>query len=380
MSSPAVLITREPVINKQRAITANRLVLHAPTVPAAVATLNGLADSWPASHPVFVSLGRLVPTAELMDWQMPANAMVEIPAPALAYEQTRNLILQLQAAGIQMCVSWYSEGAQIPPGAEFRFALADGNKLAQPKGLPGIGIATGLPDLPSFARAVQGGYDGASGWFFLHGVPAAKEIAPSHAQIVRLMNLVRNEAEVKEIEAALKQDVALSYKLLRYINSPAFGLMVEVQSFRHAVTILGMEKLNKWLSLLLVSASKDPNAPAIMQAAIARGRFMELIGAPFVEKGQADNLFITGAFSLIHVLLGTTTEAVLGEMSLPEPITDALLRGDGLYKPFLDLAIACERLDPAALQEHVAKLRLRADTVSQALVASVAFADSLQFG
>jgi EAL and modified HD-GYP domain-containing signal transduction protein len=54
---------------------------------------------------------------------------------------------------------------------------------------------------------------------------------------------VRRNAEVKEIENVLKQDVALSYKLLRYINSAGFGLMCEIQSFRHAVTILGYEKL-----------------------------------------------------------------------------------------------------------------------------------------
>lgn len=377
--SQDVLITREPVVNKQRAITANRLFVHAPSVAAAVDELNQLKDSWPSVHTVLLSLGRLVPTAELMNWQAPPNTMVEIPAPALRFEQTLALIPQLQEAGISLCLSWYQPGLALPPGVDFRFVLADAGKLPQPSGLPGIALATGLPDLPAFAPTVRNGYDGASGWFFLRGVPPAKELSPSHAQIIRLLNLVRNEAETREIEAALKQDVALSYKLLRYINSPGFGLMVEVQSFRHAVTILGMEKLNKWLSLLLVSASKDPGAPALMQTAIARGRFMELVGAQFVDKREVDNLFITGAFSLIHVLLGTSIEAVLSEMNLPDAITDALLHGEGMYKPFLDLAIACERMDPSALQEQIARLKLDPETVSQALVASVCFADNLQF-
>jgi EAL and modified HD-GYP domain-containing signal transduction protein len=375
----AVLITREPVVNKQRAITANRLFVHAASIADAVEALNGLKDQWPSVHTVLLSLGRLVPTAELMNWEPPPNTMVEIPAPALRFEQTRALIPQLQAAGINLCLSWYQPGIEIPPGVDFRFVLADVGKLPQPSGVHGIPIATGLADLPAFTPAVRNGYDGASGWFFLHGVPPAKELSASHAQIIRLLNLVRNEAETREIEAALKLDVALSYKLLRYINSPGFGLMVEVQSFRHAVTILGMEKLNKWLSLLLVSASKDPGAPALMQTAIARGRFMELVGAQFVDKRDVDNLFITGAFSLIHILLGTSIEAVLAEMNLPEAITDALLHGEGMYKPFLDLAIACERLDPSAMQEQIAKLKLNPDTVRQALVASVCFADGLQF-
>jgi EAL and modified HD-GYP domain-containing signal transduction protein len=114
------------------------------------------------------------------------------------------------------------------------------------------------PTCPTFRDAIAQGYDGASGWFFLRGVKTDGKLAPSHAQIVRLLNLVRRNAEVKEIENVLKQDVALSYKLLRYINSAGFGLMCEIQSFRHAVTILGYEKLHKWLSVLLISASRDP--------------------------------------------------------------------------------------------------------------------------
>ena len=149
-----------------------------------------------------------------------------------------------------------------------------GFRLSQLPGwrVPGIALAKGLPDIKAFADAMEHGYAGATGWFFLRGRPMAEKLNPGHAQIVRVLNLVRRNAEVKEIETALKQDVALSYKLLRYINSAGFGLSCEIESFRHAVTILGYAKLNKWLSLLLVTASRDPSAAALMQTAIARGR------------------------------------------------------------------------------------------------------------
>ena len=66
-----VLLTREPVINRNLAITANRLVVHAASVTEAVQTLNSLADIWPRRYAVFVSLARLVPTPELLRWQPP---------------------------------------------------------------------------------------------------------------------------------------------------------------------------------------------------------------------------------------------------------------------------------------------------------------------
>ena len=104
------ILTREPVVNKKRAITANRIIAHGPNIASVVETLNGLAEIWPTHHTVFVSLARLVPTPELMNWQVPDNAMIEIPAQALTHAQTRALLPQLRDAGISTCLSWFSQG------------------------------------------------------------------------------------------------------------------------------------------------------------------------------------------------------------------------------------------------------------------------------
>jgi len=378
--SNTVLITREPVINKQHKITANRLIVHAPSVPQAVEALDGLADVWPSTHPVFISLFKLVPTPDLLEWIAPANAMVEIPTQAITHPQTLALIPRLLAANVSLNLTWYQPELPLPPQVNWRFVIIDAKRQPLPADPPGLAIAWGLPDVPAFREAIASGYDGASGWFFLRGVRADGKLAPSHAQIVRLLNLVRRNAEVKEIETVLKQDVALSYKLLRYINSAGFGLMCEIQSFRHAVSILGYDKLNKWLSVLLVSASRDPSAPALMQTAIARGRFMEKIGAAFFDKSELDNLFITGAFSMLNLLLGASLQSALDEMHLPAPICDALLGNDGVYAPFLKLARALESFDDKPLAALAADLHIGPDQINRAHLEALSFADSLQFG
>ncbi|MBT0959758.1 EAL and HDOD domain-containing protein [Denitromonas iodatirespirans] len=376
--SQTLLLTREPVVNRNRAITANRLIAHAPSVADAVEGLKQFEEEWPRHHSVFLSLGKLVPTVDLLEWTMPDNLMVEIPAPTLAHPKTQELLPQLKAAGVSTCLSWYTADTVLPAEADWRFVIMDQRKEASPLHCPGLSLAWGLKDTPAFDDAIHRGFDGAAGWFFLQGNAPAKQLSPSHAQLVRLLNLVRHNADVKDIEAVLKQDVALSYKLLRYINSAGFGLMCEIQSFRHAVTILGYNNLNKWLSLLLVTASRDPAAPALMQASIARGRLMERVAAPFFDKADHDNLFITGAFSLLPSLLGTSLADLLGEMSLPEPITDALINNEGAYAPFLNLARACERFDPTRLQALVGELTLDNEAVNRALLAGLQFADSLQ--
>ena len=377
-----VFITRQPVVNKHRAITANRLRIHARDAglpfSAATETLAELEEEWPNERTVFVGFGE-TPGTELADWKAPQNAMIEFPAQALLDPEALALMRELDAAGTSMCLDGFIPGMQLPPAPVFHFLLADASRVGRLNGAPGLTIAAQLAEPAGFDAALRAGYDGAVGWFFLNSKPGSAKLTPVHSQIVRLLNLVRRNAEVRDIEKVLKQDVALAARLLRYINSAAFGLRNQIQSFRHAVTILGYEKLHKWLSVLLVTSSKDPQAPALMQTAIVRGRFMESLGRSFFDKSELDNLFITGAFSLLEALVGTSLEASLDEMHLPEAICDALIKHDGVYADFLDLALACEKDDFMPLADKAQEIGASAMDINRAHFEAISFADSLQF-
>ena len=99
--------------------------------------------------------------------------------------------------------------------------------------------------------------------------------AADQPRIVELMNRVDRQESIVRLEAVLKNDPTLAFRLVRYINSAAFGLRVEISSFRHAIMMLGYQKLKRWLALLLASASTDPNVKPVMFAALRRGLFME---------------------------------------------------------------------------------------------------------
>lgn len=374
------LLRREPVVNRHKAIIATRLISHAPSAAAAAADLSLLSDIWPDARTVLISLAEALPDEGLLAWQPPENVMLELPAARLDEPPLQRLVQQLAASRVPMCLDGYVPGMALP-SLQFRFILADAAMHPQVQDVPGLLIARHLASLQDFDEAMDNGYSGAAGWFFLKGMPVAGKLNASHGQIVRVLNLVRKNAEIKEVEAALKQDVTLSFKLLRYINSAGFGLVTEIHSFRHAVTLLGYDKLNKWLSLLLVTASKDAAAPALMQTAIVRGRFMEILGlaSGAFDKTQADNLFITGAFSLLDALLGTHMDALLEQMNLPDGIGSALLRQGGPFASWLDLALASESEDLAALATKSAALGLDVDRVNHAQIEALVFADSLQF-
>ncbi|MDE2583785.1 MAG: HDOD domain-containing protein [Betaproteobacteria bacterium] len=388
---PEVFLTRQPLVNRQSKIIATRLRLNfsagGEPMPEAVAVLTGLADVWPQGQKsVFVSSGAPL-GPELLDWTIPDNVILEIHPHALTTGDGA-LLAALKTRQPSLCLDFGEDAAQaLSSGTQFRFIGFDVGTYtpAQMKTLVaktqqfGIPVAFNADTPQEYQAAMEAGVAAASGWFFKNmTAPAGKALNPSHAHIVRVLNLVRNNEDVGKIEAALKQDVALSYKLLRYINSVGFGLSCEIQSFKHAVTILGYDKLNKWLSLLLVTASKDPMAPTMMHTALTRARLMETLGHGLVDKSEYDNLFITGAFSLLDHMLGVSMEQVLEAMHLPEPITDALLGQGGMYAPFYELALACEASDGDALAEQAAMLGLQAAQVNRAQLEALAFADKME--
>lgn len=203
------------------------------------------------------------------------------------------------------------------------------------------------------------------------------ELGPQTVLILQLMQMVQDNADVRDLEKVLKRDATLSYKLFRYINSASFGIEVEIESLRHAVSMLGYTPLYRWLSLLLAMTNTAGFSPALLQAAIIRGRFAELLGQGLLSKSEAENLFVVGMFSMLDQLLGVPIQQVLRQISLPEAIAQALLSRDGVYGPFLALAEACEREDGCA-SDFADALFMTDRSVNQAHLAALAWAQSLK--
>lgn len=387
---PDVYITRQPLVNRQSRIIALRLRLHPGNGSSADAAhmLGALADVWPrGERPVFVSSPDA--DAAILGWDFPDNVSFEFAGKAFANGQGAALRTALQRQRPSLCLDYDADAdAAFAAAIGFRFLAFDAQQytptqlktLATKTNAFGMPVAINVDSEASFQSCIDAGMSAAASWFFKHpGDDVAKSLNPGQAHTIRVINLVRRNADVRDIESALKQDVALSYKLLRYINSAGFGLSCEIQSFRHAVAILGYAKLNKWLSLLLTTASKAAMAPALTHTALTRARLMELLAYGLVDAHEHDNLFIVGAFSLLDALLGVSMEHALEAMHLPQAICDALLGEGGLYGPFLDLAIACEGDDAEAIAEHAGVLGVSAERVNRAQLSALAFADAMDF-
>lgn len=231
--------------------------------------------------------------------------------------------------------------------------------------------------MKEYLACVELGFEYFQGYHFARPETlTARAISPAQATVLQLLEMVRANADPAEIETIFKQNVALSVKLLRYINSAGIGLNVQVQSIRHALTILGYREIYRWLALLLLTGQGAPS-PALIHTAIARGRFMELLGRGYLEGREFDNLFTVGVFSLLDAILEMPMSGALENLNLPDSITDALQHRKGVYAPFLRLAEASERMDWEVIEKVSASLLMPAEKVSQSHIEALGWAESL---
>jgi EAL and modified HD-GYP domain-containing signal transduction protein len=238
-------------------------------------------------------------------------------------------------------------------------------------------IQAGASRLADVEAAFARGAMATCGWPFAD-VPvrgAGRDAVPTDVGlVVELMNGVDRELPAARLEAILKRDPTLAFKLLRYLNSPGFGLSVEVTSFGHALMLLGPQRLKRWLALLLASSSKDPNARPMLFAAVRRGLFLEKLAGDSADAGMRGELFICGVFSLLDRLLQQPMASLLQSVPMPERVTEALCGRGGPYAPYLALAGAIEAEAVLDIRESTEALFMGLAEVNRALLAALAAA------
>ncbi|MCY1165713.1 MAG: HDOD domain-containing protein [Pseudomonadota bacterium] len=320
----------------------------------------------------------------------PKTTVLMLPQEDVGDAEALPLAVSLREQGFGLALCGADPACMSAEEASLSFLTHFEVSLAQP-GLPELIsqakyakppfslLVQGIPDWQAFDACAALGLNGFFGNLCL--VPRKpgqmKAMSPQTVLLLQLMQMVQENVDIRHLEKVLKRDPALSYKLFRYINSASFGIEVEIQSLRHAVAMLGYKPLFRWLSVLLALTSTEGFSPALLQAAIVRGRFAELLGQGLLSKGEAENLFVVGMFSLLDQLLGVPIQEVFKQILLPDAIAQALLTRGGVYGPFLSLAEACEQPHDGA-SKFADALFMTSTRVNQAHLSALAWAQNLK--
>ena len=175
---------------------------------------------------------------------------------------------------------------------------------------------------------------------------SSKRLDSGRLALLQVLTVVMSDAEVGDIERELKQYPNLTFNLLRLVNSAASGLAQTIQSLQHAIIMLGMQQLRRWIQLLLYAApaGSESRSNPLMQLAATRARFMEKIARKNGAKDRAfpDRAFMSGILSLLDAVFGMPLAELLGQLHLPGDVQAALLERSGPLGRLLALAEALE--------------------------------------
>lgn len=197
-------------------------------------------------------------------------------------------------------------------------------------------------DQDDFARAKDQGFVYFQGLFFPHPeMLSTHDLPANRLNYLRMLQEVsRPELRVPELEKLIKAEASVCYRLLRYLNSAAFGFRKEIHSVRHALSLLGERDVRRWVRLVAAVGAGQEKTSDLVLSALVRGRFGELL-APKVAHGDSD-LFLMGLLSLIDVMLEVPMETVLDKIPL-DGATKAVLMGQpSLLRTVFQLMLAHE--------------------------------------
>ncbi|RQD63063.1 MAG: HDOD domain-containing protein [Desulfonatronovibrio sp. MSAO_Bac4] len=221
-------------------------------------------------------------------------------------------------------------------------------------------LAEKVEDLNMFDLCRSLGFDLFQGFFFSRPqIIQGKKLSASQISRLKLLNLLSSpDLDLKLISETIQHDISLSYRLLRYINSPGVGVVHEVKSINQAVNLLGQQKISAWLRVLIMAdMSSSQRSGELLFTSLQRARFLELLSSTQDSApASKDTMFLLGLFSLLDAIMIQPMEELLKNLSLESSIKKALLGDNPELKYWLDLTTACERGHWKEAEEHMQSL------------------------
>jgi EAL and modified HD-GYP domain-containing signal transduction protein len=369
------LIARQPIVDAEVRVVAYELLYRGQgtgplagfdgetaTATVAINTLLDLGLSAVAGeHPVYVNLTRAFFERELYLALPSSRVVLEVLEDVEPDAAMAALMRRARALGYRVALDDYVHHERMAPlVAEADIVKVDALTLDE-RGMREVVAALRRPGLVLLAEKIEtrerfemardAGFELFQGWFYARpDLLRRRTLQADRATLLQVLAAIEDsEVDFEEIGRLVECNLALSHKLLRYVNSALFTLPQEVDSIRHACTMLGLERLRTCVLLLLLS-EVDDKPRELMFNALSRARLCQML-APHARADVEQKYFTVGLFSLLDAYLDQSLEDLLAEIPLTEDVKRAILEHAGEPGAALDAAVACERADWQALEQ-----------------------------
>lgn len=410
-SAVPVSIARQPVFDDKRRLWGYALFCVGQTGPlAAAASGNHLADADRVAVSVassaYMGLQQIVERGKkvLVDFSEksilehlpyalpPELTMIQVPPEVFEKPSVPDALIQMKSDGYALAVSGFSPSEAL----KALFAMADVISL-DVRGM----TRTVLADLILSAKAYRAELlamqveDGAQfimcrdlGFTLFHGAffkrPDAIRVRQLTSNEVARFNLLhmleQAEPDLDQLAETIQSDVSISFRLLAYINSAAFGLRQKITSIHQAISLLGWRKMKNWLRVVLLNdMSQKSDASELTAVAAQRGKFLERIARDHDYWGfDPEILHLLGIFSLLDAMLGLPMGEIVTYLPLESKLKAALCREpNNEYLPLLQLAQYFEEARWEEGRQMIQQLNLDSAKVQAAYQSSVDWANEM---
>ncbi len=209
---------------------------------------------------------------------------------------------------------------------------------------------------------------------------SGKKLGATEVSKMRILQATEDAAVTPEkIEVLISADPSIVYRLLRFLNSAAFGFSIKINSIRHAITLLGVKRLKNWLRMAILSDLLGNKSTELYVMAINRGRLLEeLVREGQIADASADTMFLFGLLSLIEPMLEAPFETILNQLPLPDDIKRGYVDEASPYNRYLQLLAAIERSVPEEIQKYCTQLQFNEKILADASLRSIVWASEMQ--
>ncbi|RPH41333.1 MAG: HDOD domain-containing protein [Desulfobulbaceae bacterium] len=205
-----------------------------------------------------------------------------------------------------------------------------------------------------------------------------RELESVKASLIALLaEVTKKSTSTERLEQIIGKDVALSYKLLRYINSSYFYRINSIDSVRHAIVFLGEIEIKRFVLLVIISEIATDKPGVLVKLAFIRARFCELLAENSRYQKMSAEIFLLGLLSLLDAMLDIQMRTVLAQLPLADVLKHALADRTGPMAPFLNAVTAYEQHDRSACITALDEIGVDKKLVQQMYFDSLAFADAL---
>ena len=237
-------------------------------------------------------------------------------------------------------------------------------------------LAEKIETYAEFEHARKLGFHYFQGYFFAKPESIKmREVSSVKISKIRLLaEINKRDTSMDNLQKIIESDVAIAYKLLRYINSAYYYLLQEVTSIRQAMIYLGEKEIRRFIILVVISELAAEKPTELLRLSLIRAKFCELLAAGCRSAVDASELFILGLFSLIDAILDTTMQRAMEKLPLTEGVKKALVNQDGPLFPILQAVIAYEQGKPEECLQALQTLNVDSTFVYDNYLKAVNFA------